>query len=96
MRTASFLAEAPGWLAYDLPDHMLKPSWRGRYRGQAQRWFAFRLDGDDAEIDLSQALDGHGPEFDAWRWERIERTPDLVVPFKRDVYRQVAKTFAGL
>ena len=66
---------------------------RGRYRGQRQKWFALRFEGDDAEIDID-ARDGHKAEFDAWRWERMERLPDLIIPFKRPVYERVVAEFA--
>jgi putative (di)nucleoside polyphosphate hydrolase len=89
------LAEAPGWLTYDLPPEALRASWHGRFRGQAQRWVAFRFDGEDSEIDVLAPPDGHKPEFDAWRWATLAETPDLIVPFKRQVYQKVAILFAG-
>jgi putative (di)nucleoside polyphosphate hydrolase len=91
---ARLLAEAPDWLAYDLPDEMLRPNWRGRWRGQTQKWFAFRFEGDDAEIDIGQAEPGQKPEFDRWRWGELATAPALVVPFKRPVYAQIAQDFA--
>lgn len=93
---ALLIGETPGWLTYDLPQEAMSSRWRGLYRGQAQKWFAFRFTGDPAEIDVKNPPGGHKPEFDAWRWERLEKTPELVVPFKRKVYEQVAKIFAGL
>jgi putative (di)nucleoside polyphosphate hydrolase len=87
--------EAPIWLHYDLPHDARKASWAGRYKGQAQKWFAFRFMGTDSEIDVLAPPGGHKPEFDAWRWEKLAATPGLVVPFKRDVYETVAKLFAG-
>jgi putative (di)nucleoside polyphosphate hydrolase len=97
IRSASFLAEAPDWLSYDLPGDISKKSWRGRFRGQTQKWFALRFTGEESEIDIA-APDGgrHKPEFDAWRWEKLERLPDLIVPFKRDVYLNVCARFAHL
>lgn len=93
--SARLLAEAPEWLAYDLPTDMIRPSWRGKFRGQAQKWFAFLLEGDDSHIDIFNPPAGHGPEFDAWRWAELSETPQLIIPFKREVYAQVAKMFAG-
>ena len=92
--SATLLAEAPGWLSYDLPVDIGKEAWRGRWRGQAQKWFAFRLDGPDDEINTLTPAGGHKAEFDAWRWEKLERTPALIIPFKREVYLQVATLFA--
>ncbi len=92
MRAVSFLAESPVWWHYDLPEELCRSAWKGRYRGQTQKWFAFRFEGEEEEIDLSPQ-NGHPMEFLDWRWERLERTPDLVIPFKRDVYRRVVSAF---
>jgi putative (di)nucleoside polyphosphate hydrolase len=94
--SASLIAEAPQWLSYDLPDNA-RGRWRGRYRGQTQKWFLLRFEGEDSEIDIERpGGGGHTPEFDAWRWERLEALPDLVVPFKRRVYEGVVAAFAPL
>lgn len=92
--SASLLAEAPVWLSYDLPTDIGKQAWKGRYRGQAQKWFAFRFDGPDNEIDILAPAGGHKAEFDEWRWARLEETPALIIPFKQGVYRDVVKLFA--
>ncbi|PTM41011.1 putative (di)nucleoside polyphosphate hydrolase [Bosea sp. 124] len=92
--SVALLAESPGWLAYDLPADIGKEAWKGRWRGQAQKWFAFRLIGPDSEIDIETPAGGHKAEFDAWRWERLDRMPALIIPFKQDVYREVAALFA--
>lgn len=86
------LAEAPEWYSYDLPRDVAGRAWRGRYGGQTQKWFAFRFEGDDSEIDIA-CPGGHKPEFDAWRWERLERLPELIIPFKRGVYESVVEAF---
>ena len=93
--SASLLGEAPGWFTYDLPNDISQSAWKGRYSGQTQKWFALRFEGDDSEINILHPQDGVKPEFDAWRWERLERTPELIIPFKRGVYEQVAQAFAG-
>jgi putative (di)nucleoside polyphosphate hydrolase len=89
-RTVTLLGRTDGWIAYDFPPDM--PARQSRnWKGQKQAWFAFRFDGDEAEFDLS----AHGePEFDAWRWGFLHEAPDLIVPFKRAVYEQVARAFA--
>jgi putative (di)nucleoside polyphosphate hydrolase len=93
----SFLAEAPNWLSYDLPTDATRKSWRGRFRGQTQKWFAMKFTGLDGEIDIHTPDGGkHKAEFDAWRWERLERLPELIVPFKREVYLAVCAQFAHL
>lgn len=94
VRSVELVAELPEWLSYDLPAGA-RARWAGRYRGQSQKWFLFRFLGQDTEIDVRLPADGkHGAEFDAWRWERLERVPELVVPFKRKVYETVAAAFA--
>jgi putative (di)nucleoside polyphosphate hydrolase len=95
VRSATLLAEAPDWYAYDLPRDVTGRAWRGRYGGQTQKWFAFRFEGDDSEIDIACPA-GHKPEFDEWRWERLERLPELIIPFKRPVYEKVVAAFAHL
>lgn len=93
IRQAEFLAESADWLAYDLPPHLVGKAWRGRYRGQLQKWFALAFTGSDGDIDLRAT---EHPEFDDWRWVELDRTPSLIVPFKRDLYERVASEFAGL
>jgi putative (di)nucleoside polyphosphate hydrolase len=94
VRHASLIEATPGWLTYDLPPELIATSWNGRYRGQKQKWFALRFEGSDSEIDVLAPGGGkYKAEFSAWRWERLERLPDLIVPFKRGVYEQVVTAF---
>ena len=58
---------------------------KGRYRGQTQKWFAFRFDGDDSEIRIDPPPGGHAAEFDQWAWRPMAELPELIVPFKRQV-----------
>ena len=96
VRSVEFVAEMPEWLSYDLPV-AARSRWSGRYRGQTQKWFLFRFTGHEREIDVHRPAGGaHEAEFDEWRWERFERLPDVVVPFKRAVYETVAAAFAAL
>ena len=83
---AEIVAEARNWLLYDLPDDLIGKVWEGRYRGQAQKWFAARFLGTDAEIDLAKHA---APEFSAWKWAPLESLPDLIVGFKRELYTQI-------
>ena len=77
------------------PDAARGARWKGRYIGQRQKWLAFRFTGEESEIDVERPGGGeHKPEFGAWRWERLERVPKLIVPFKRAVYEKVAEAFA--
>ncbi len=92
VKSAVFLEETPNWLRYDLPREIVPNIWKGRYRGQEQKWFAFRFTGNDTEINI----DGEHPEFSAWRWAELKKTPDLIVGFKRPLYEQVVKAFRHL
>ena len=95
IRSVSLLGEAEEWLCYDLPPPLAGYAWKGRYRGQTQKWFAFRFEGEDSEIDVLRPGGGrYKPEFSDWRWERLERVPELIIPFKRQVYEQVVTAFA--
>ncbi|MEQ1768946.1 MAG: RNA pyrophosphohydrolase [Devosia sp.] len=97
VRSVELIAEAPGWIYYDLPDDALGIALKGKYRGQRQRWFAFRFTGKDSEINVTAPGDGAMPaEFDTWRWEALERLPDLIVPFKREAYLKVVAAFADI
>ncbi len=86
-----FLDQTEEWLTYELPAEVAARLWRGRYRGQAQKWVALRFRGRDADIDLDQPH----PEFSAWRWMRTAELLALVVPFKQPVYRYVFERFAA-
>ncbi|WP_298194991.1 RNA pyrophosphohydrolase [Novosphingobium sp.] len=89
----TILAESREEYLYDLPDNLIGKLWGGRYRGQRQRWLLVRFNGEDEQI----RLDAHShPEFLAWRWVEPEHLPDLIVPFKKRVYRQVVEEFRAL
>jgi putative (di)nucleoside polyphosphate hydrolase len=95
--SVELLAEAPEWYAYDVPDDLATGRFKKKWRGQTQKWFAFRFTGEETEIDIHRPAGGaHEPEFGAWRWERAERLPGLIVPFKRPVYVKVCAAFAHL
>jgi putative (di)nucleoside polyphosphate hydrolase len=93
IRSVEKLAEVGDWLTYDIPREIVGEAWKGKYRGQTQKWFAARFTGKDSEIDVNQPA-GHKPEFSAWRWERLDELPALIIPFKRKVYERVVKEFA--
>ena len=97
MKSLTLIKPAPGWFNYDLPPAMVASSWKGRYRGQTQKWFALRFDGDESEIDVTAPGGGkYKAEFSGWRWEKLARLPELVVAFKRDVYREVVSAFSDI
>jgi putative (di)nucleoside polyphosphate hydrolase len=92
--SADYLDETD-WLTYEFPPYAGPKSHRlARFRGQRQKWFALRFTGAIDEIDPLTPRNGQPAEFDAWRWERLDRVADLVVPFRREVYRTVAQLFA--
>ena len=91
--SADLLAEAPEWFDYELPPELVGIALKGKYRGQTQKWFAYRFTGNDSEIAIDAPQPDQTVEFDAWRWENLERLPDLVVDFKRPVYERVVKAF---
>ena len=83
------LAETPDWIRYDLPHELVPRLWKGRFRGQAQRWFLMRFLGDDALIDIATP----DPEFRAWAWMAPEELITRIVPFKRATYAAVFEAF---
>jgi len=80
---------ADGWFTYDLPPELVGKAWKGKWRGQTQRWFLFRFLGRDADVNIATAH----PEFRAWRWIDPDDLPRLIVPFKRDLYEAVLAAF---
>lgn len=96
VRSIEKLGEVPDWLTYDIPRTVAGRAWKGRYRGQKQKWFAARFTGAESEINVASPGNGHKPEFIAWRWEPMHNLPSLIIPFKRPVYERVVETFAHL
>lgn len=94
--SVSLLAEASRWINYDLPEQLIGIGLRGKYRGQTQRWFAYRFEGDESQIAINPPPGGHTAEFDAWEWKSMEELPELIVPFKRKVYEEVVAEFRHL
>lgn len=83
------VAETDGWLPYELPHDLIPQLWKGRFRGQEQKWFLLRFVGTDAQVNI----DTHEPEFAAWKWMPPAELPDAIVPFKREVYERVLAAF---
>jgi len=89
----TLLAQTREELFYDLPDDLIGKLWKGQYRGQRQHWLLARFGGDDSDI----RLDAHDPaEFSDWKWMEPDLLPDLIVPFKKRVYRTVLDEFRDL
>ncbi len=96
IRSVERIAEIAEWLRYDIPRAIVGQAWKGKYRGQTQKWFAVRFTGADSEIDVQHPGGAHQAEFSAWRWEPMQNIPALVVPFKRAVYDRVVHEFRHL
>ncbi|WP_108860059.1 RNA pyrophosphohydrolase [Ruegeria sp. Alg231-54] len=84
------VAETDGWLPYDLPHDIVPKIWKGRYRGQEQKWYLLRFTGQDDQIDIQTKH----PEFSLWKWQDPSNLIEEIVPFKREVYQQVVAAFA--
>ena len=82
-------AETTSWLPYDLPHELVPNIWKGRYRGQAQKWFLMRFQGEDSDVNIQT----EHPEFSEWRWLSAHELVDNIVPFKREVYAAVLAEF---
>lgn len=85
------VAESEDWIPYELPHDLIPRLWKGKYRGQEQKWFLMRYHGTDAQVNIAT----HEPEFSAWRWMPPADLPDAIVPFKRDVYVAVLRAFSA-
>ena len=85
-------AKGRGWHHYDLPPDLADKIWKGRFRGQRQKWFAFRFQGRDQDIDIAT----QHPEFSRWKWAEMAELPDLIVPFKRKLYSALVEEFGHL
>ncbi|MDB0053157.1 RNA pyrophosphohydrolase [Ascidiaceihabitans sp.] len=83
------VAVSDGWIPYDLPHNLVPKLWKGRYRGQEQKWFLLRFHGSDNQVNIQT----EHPEFSKWRWLQTDELVDNIVPFKRDVYVKVIEEF---
>ncbi len=85
IKNVELIKEIDGTITYELPDHLLGIIWKGKYRGQKQKWFLMRFTGDDSEINISTKK----PEFLDWKWIELDLITDLVVDFKLHVYKEL-------
>lgn len=88
---AKIISESRDWLYYDLPENLVGKIWKGKYRGQKQKWFLMSFLGDDSDINIET----EEPEFLEWKWTEHEKLPDLIVPFKRKLYADIVAEFEG-
>tara|TARA_B100000676_G_scaffold280355_1_gene304524 strand:+ start:75 stop:545 length:471 start_codon:yes stop_codon:yes gene_type:complete len=85
VKSYEIIHELDRWLTYELPENLLGKIWRGKYRGQKQRWFILRFSGEENEINVNTKK----PEFLEWRWADIESLPNIIVDFKKKVYEEL-------
>lgn len=83
------IADHPQQLRYDIPDAIADKLWKGKYKGQVQDWYLARFLGEDGDIDITT----HHPEFSHWQWVEPRLLPEMIVPFKRDLYRAILDGF---
>ena len=83
------VAESAAWLPYDLPADLVPQIWKGRFRGQEQKWFLMRFNGSDDQVNIETEQ----PEFSTWRWQDPAHLVERIVPFKRAVYEKVVEEF---
>ena len=85
IKNVKLIKEIDGTMTYELPDHLLGIIWKGKYKGQKQKWFLMRFIGEDKEIDIKT----NNPEFLDWKWIDIDEITDVVVDFKLHVYKEL-------
>ncbi len=85
IKSVSLIKEIDGYTTYDLPGHLLGIIWKGRFKGQKQKWFVMKFHGNNNEINLKTKK----PEFLDWKWTDLENITDTVVDFKLDVYKKL-------
>ena len=85
IKNIKILKELDGWFEYELPQNLLGIIWKGKYRGQKQKWFITKFTGQESEINLET----EHPEFIEWKWIRIEELPEVIVDFKKNVYKKL-------
>ena len=85
IKSVELIKELDGFITYNLPDHLLGIIWKGKYKGQTQKWFVMRFIGEDSEININTKH----PEFLEWKWVELSEITKLVVNFKLDLYQEV-------
>ena len=92
IKSVKLIQELEGTITYELPDHLLGIIWRGRYKGQKQKWFLMKFTGDEKEINIKTK----NPEFLEWKWIAIDQITEVVVNFKLHVYQKLQKKIKEL
>lgn len=87
---AEIISESNDWYKYDIPENLIGQLWGGKYRGQSQKWFLMKFTGNDEDININTP----NPEFSEWKWENPSLLPDIIVDFKKKLYKQVLEEFS--
>jgi putative (di)nucleoside polyphosphate hydrolase len=87
VKSTKLIKEIDNWLTYELPNNLLGKIWKGKYRGQKQKWFIMRFVGDEEEININTK----NAEFKEWKWIDVNQLLNVVVRFKHDVYKAIVK-----
>jgi len=92
IKSVKLIKELDGWFKYDLPEYLLGKLWKGKYRGQKQKWFVMKFHGKSSEINVKT----ENPEFFEWKWIELSKLPDVAVHFKVDIYRKIKEELISL
>lgn len=86
------ISESRNWLSYDLPKNLIPKLWGGKYKGQQQKWFLCKFLGEESEINIKTNI----PEFSEWKWTEFKKVPEIIVPFKRELYQNIVDEFSAV
>ena len=92
IKSVKLIKELDGWFQYDLPKYLLGKLWKGKYRGQKQKWFVMKFLGQQDEINVNTK----NPEFLDWIWVELSKLPDIAVHFKVEIYKKIKKELSSL
>jgi len=92
IKSVKIIKKLDGWFQYDLPEYLLGKIWKGKYRGQKQKWFIMKFIGKNDEINVKTK----NPEFLEWKWIELAKLPDVAVHFKLDIYKKIKKKLSSL
>ena len=92
IKSVKLIKELDGWFKYDLPKYLLGKLWKGKYRGQKQKWFVMKFIGEISEINVNTK----NPEFLEWKWIELSRLPNIAVHFKKDIYKKIKKELSSI
>ena len=92
IKSVKLIKELDGWFKYDLPKYLLGKLWKGKYRGQKQKWLVMKFLGKPNEINVKTK----NPEFLDWKWIEISKLPEIAVDFKADIYKKIKEELVSL